>query len=406
MLKITKISTAVLIFYILFYTQVWGDMHLILYGSAAVAVLSVVIHCIHAGKMAYEKVPYGVWNNLILVIYVVGTGIFVAVDFMTTFRMSITILAFAMVCIAMCYASAEEGSFDWVLKVLVAVALLCSVYTLIFGVQFKNYGITMSAINNPHFLAAPLNLGIFSVIYLSRNKKRKISPISVALILLFSIVTIRCGSRKYLLANTLIEGIWAWTVMREGWKSGNTNRKIVSAFLLIALAGVAYYIIRNIYLGSESQQRMQNSDDLGTQYRILFYEESWNIFLDHPFFGAGMNQFKNVSTVMKGIYSHSTYAEAIADLGFVGCVLYFTPIFAVTYRTIRRVLKPNRNYGDYLLFAFCLSELFIGTAQVFFMEFHHFLAWSILFFYDRTAMDSEHRRLPNQQNIRVWKYIR
>lgn len=406
MLKITKIATVVLIFYILFYTQVWGDKHLILYGSAAVAVLSVAIHCIHAGYLSFDHVPYGIWNNLFLVIYAVGVGFFVTADFMTTFRSSITILAFAAVCIAMCYASAEEGSFEWILKVMVAVALLCSIYTLARGTQFQNYGITMSAINNPHNLAAILNLGVFSVIFLSRNKEKKVSLISVALILLFSIVTIRCGSRKYLLANTLIEGVWAWTVMRDGWKSGDSNRKIITVLLLIALAGVAYYVIRNVYLGSESQQRMRNSNDLGNQYRILFYAESWKIFLNHPIFGAGMNQFKNLSTVVKGLYSHSTYAEALADLGFVGCALYFAPILTVTYRNITRVLKADRGFEEYLLLAFCLSELFIGTAQVFFMEFHHFLAWSILFFYDRSFMDFEPKCISASQYTQAWKYIR
>ena len=406
MLKITKLSSTILIFYILFYQQVWGDNHLILYGTAGLTVISVIIYCIQTGYLVYERVPYGIWNNLILVFYAVGTGFFVAVDYMTTLRSSITLLAFAMVCIAICYASVVEKSLEWVLKVLVAVALLCSLYTLIRGTQFQNYGITMSATNNPHNLAAVLNLGIFSVIYLSRNRKVKFSLISTALILLFTIVTILCGSRKYLLANTLIEGIWAWAILWEGWKSKDTNRKIITAFMAIGIVGVAYYIIHNVYLGSGSQQRMQNSNDLGNQYRILFYTESWRIFLDHPIFGGGLNQFQFLSKVATGNYAHSTYAEAIADFGFVGCVLYFAPIAAVTHSIFRRVHNLGRRYGDCLLLAFCLAELFLGTVQIFFLEFSHFLAWSILFFYDRSAMDSEPKNLFDQQAVRTWKYIR
>ena len=406
MLKLTKLSATVLIFYIMFYTQIWGDNHLILYGFAAMAVLSVLIHCIQKGSLIFDHVPYGIWNNLVVVVYAVITGLFVAVDFMTTIKSSITLLAFTIVTIAMCYVSAEEESLEWILKILIVLALLCSLYTFIRGTEWQNYGITMSASNNPHYLAGVLNLGIFSVVYLSRNRKKKLSFISVALVLLFSIVTIRCGSRKYLIANTMIEGVWAWAIVREGWKSGENNRRVMTLFLLILLAGVAYYTIHNVYLGSSSQLRMQNSNDMGNQYRILFYKESLKIFLEHPIFGAGLNQFKYLTTVARGNFAHSTYAEAIADFGFVGCVLYFTPIFTASYRIISRALKSGNNYSAYLQLAFCISLLFIGIGQVFFMEFHLTLAWSILLFYDQQAMDSKLEKLSPKQNGRAWKYIR
>ena len=262
----------------------------------------------------------------------------------------------------------------------------------------------MSAINNPHNLAVVLNLGLFSVTFLPRQKERKFSLISVALVLLFFIVTIRCGSRKYLLASALVVGIWAWAVVIEGWKSGDSNRRTITVFLLIAFIGAAFYIIRNVYLGSDSYQRMQDKMDTGSQSRILFYEKAWEIFLKHPIFGGGLDQFKYLSGT--GSYAHSTYAEALADFGFVGCVLYFTPIIATTCRIIGRVLKPDRNYSDYLLLAFCLSQLFIGTMQIFFMEFHLFLVWSILFFYERKPMESTSENLPVQQYAQRWKYIR
>lgn len=406
MLKITKLSTTVLIFYIFFYQQVWGDNHLVLYGTAAIAVLSMIIHCAHEGFLICDRVPYGIWNNLILVVYAIVTGFFVAANYLITLQSAITFLAFTAVCIAMCYASAAEGNFEWVLKVLIALALICSVYTLAFGTEWVGYGITLSATNNPHYLAAVLNLGIFSIVYLYRNRKSKFSAFSAALIALFMVVTIECGSRKYLLASALVVGIWVWAIVREGWKAKDGSRRTITLLGLIAFAGVAYYIIQNVYLGSDTQIRMQNNNnmDMGNQERILFYEQSWEIFLDHPLFGGGLNQFKLLSGT--GMYAHSTYAEAIADFGFVGCLLYFTPIIAAVYRILGRVFDINRNYGDYILLALCLSELFIGTGQIFFMEFHHFVAWSILFFYSQPIIKSVSGNLQLQPNNHVWKYIR
>ena len=404
MLKVAKVSSIVVIFYILFYSQIWGDIHLILYGSAAVSVLSIVLHCMRTGSMNYENVPYGIWNNLILVVYAVVTGFFVSVDFSVTLRSSITLLAFSAICIVISYASAEEGSFEWVLKALVALALLCSLYTLLRGVELRGYGITMSATNNPHSLGAVLNLGIFAVAYLSQNREQKFSLFSAALIVLFMIVTILCGSRKFLLANVLLIGIWAWAVVREEWTTGDTNRRIIVVMLLMVFAGVAYTIVRNVYMSSGGRLRMQDIDDMGNQSRILFYERAWKIFLDYPLFGGGYNQFYILSGT--GSYAHSTYAEAIADLGFVGCVLYFAPFVAVTYRIFSKVLHAERNYGDYLLFAFCLSELFIGAGQIFFMEFSHFLSWSILFFYDQPAADTVPEVHPIPTYAQRCKYIR
>ena len=262
----------------------------------------------------------------------------------------------------------------------------------------------MSASNNPHSLGAVLNLGIFAVAYLSRNRERKLSLFSAALIVLFIIVTILCGSRKFLLANVLLIGIWAWAVVREEWTNGDTNRRIIVVMLLMVFAGVAYTIVRNVYMSSGSRLRMQDIDDMGNQSRILFYERAWEIFLDHPFFGGGYNQFRILSGT--GSYAHSTYAEAIADLGFIGSVMYFAPFVAVTYRIFGRVLRAERKYGDFLLFAFCVSELFIGVGQVFFMEFYHFLFWSILFFYGQPTKDFELGNLPVPQFVQTSKYIR
>ena len=393
-----------MIFYILFYLQVWGDNHLILYGSAAVVVLSMVIHCMREGTLKYDNVPYGIWNNLILAAYAVATGAFVAVDLMTTIRSAVTLMAYAVVCIAICYVSAEEKSFEWILKILVALALLCSLYTLFRGTEWAEYGITMSATNNPHNLAGVLNLGVFSMAYLCRDREKKLSFFSTVLILLFIFVTIRCGSRKYLLASTLLVGIWVWAIIKDGWKHGDANRKIAMVIVLFGFAGMAFFYFRNIFMGSDIYLRMQNNNDQGNQNRLWMYKLAWKIFLDHPLFGGGYDQFRYWSGL--GGYSHSTYAEAIADIGFVGCMLYFVPILSTSYRAFRRALNSGRSYGDYLLFAFCCSELFIGVGQIFFMEFHHFLAWTILFFYGRPVTDNKSGELPVQSYGRTCKYIR
>ena len=403
MLKVTKLSATVLIFYVLFYLQVWGDNHLILYGSAMVIILSMGIYCIQHGILRYANVPYGIWNNLILAVYAVLTGFVIAADTMSILKSTVTLFAYAIVCIAICYTATEEGSFEWFLKVLVALALLCSVYTLFFGAEWVGYGITMSKTNNPHNLAGVLNLGIFATAYLRRDKEEKFSIISGILMTLFIFVTIKCGSRKYLVANALIVAVWAWAFLKDKWRSGDTNQRIITVLLLIVVTTAGYYITQNVFMSSDSYNRMHSNMDQGNQNRVWMYEQAWKIFLDHPVFGGGFDQFKYWSGT--GGYSHSTYAEAIADIGFVGCLLYFLPIMATFYRLFRRAINTEKSYGSYVLLAFCALELFIGVGQIFFMEFHHFLAWSILFFYDQRTDLSQIDTKPKTYG-HMYKYIR
>ena len=133
LLKVTKISAVVLMFYILFYLQIWGDNHLVLYGAAILTTVSMVIYCIQEGYFELSRVPFGVWNNLIIVIYSLITGLFVAYKYDTVVSSCITLSAYSIVCIAMCYASSEEGSFEWVLKALIALAFICAMYAFIRG---------------------------------------------------------------------------------------------------------------------------------------------------------------------------------------------------------------------------------------------------------------------------------
>lgn len=380
LLKVTKVSSIVLMFYILFYLQIWGDNHLVLYGSAVLTAVSMIVFCIQEGYFELSKVPYGVWNNLIIVIYSLITGLFVAYNYNTVVSSSITLAAYSVVCIAMCYVSSEEGSFEWVLRVLILLALLCAIYAFIRGEVWEGYGKTLSRINNPHIFAGVMNLGIFSATYLIKQEKEQgKSILYAALIILFLYSTIASGSRKYFIASSCLLLIWTFASVRERWNNEDVQNTILTVGLLLFIVFVVYYIYRYMYSGSLMQQRMINSNDMGNQHRIRNYRKALEIFIEHPFFGGGYDQFRYYSGA--GGYAHSTYAEAIADFGLSGCIIYFTPIVITTHRILSNALFKKRDYHSWLLLAFCVSELFIGIGQIFFMSYHHFPAWMILYYY-------------------------
>lgn len=402
MLKITKISATALIFYILFYLQVWGDNHIILYGTAAVTVLSMAVYCFQQGYLDFSNVPFGIWNNLIMVAYSLITGFFVAYNYDAVISSCITFASFSIVCVAICYVSSEEGSFEWVLKVLIALAIVCAVYALFRGADWVGYGRTLSLTNNPHAFAAVMNLGIFSVAFLRRNKERAVSLFSALLILFFFYSIIECGSRKFLIASLCLIIIWLFASFKNQWLKSNCQQRIIWVVLSTAFLLLAIYFFRRMYSQSSLYLRMQEADDSGNQNRIRMYLKAWDILLEHPIFGGGYDQYKYFS-VSKGVggYAHSTYAEAIADFGFVGSILYFAPIVYVSYQILRKAFIFERNYGAALLAALCIAELFLGIGQIFFMEFYHFLAWMMIFYYSKEENQNEMIMYPQCKYIRA-----
>lgn len=400
MLKITKISVTIVILYIFVYVQIWDDNHLILYGAALITVASLIAHWFSQGYVDFSYVPYGIWNNLIMVAYSLLAGLFVAYSYPVLVSSCITYAAFSVICVAICYISTEEESFEWVFDLLIIIAIICAIYLLGFGANLKGYGKILSDHNNPHVLAAIMNLGIFSTAFkFSKHSIRELI-ISALLITLFLFCTVESGSRKYLIANACLVAIWALSFSIYLWKSNNPSQRLLLIIMLLVISILLVYYFRNIYGGTMIHSRMADYDDLGNVNRVLYYQKALDIFREHPLLGGGYDQFQYWSET--GSYSHSTYAETIADFGILGCSIYYTPIILTLGKSIRKALVDQRDYKSVLLLAFCLVELFIGIGQIFFMAFQHFIVWSILFYYNFTV-----KKETTDSNTKVLhKYIR
>lgn len=390
-------------FYILMYSQTWGDNHAILYGASMLVVCSMAIHWFGEGHIDLSIVPYGIWNNFIMIIYSVLTGIFVAFNYSAMLSSCITYAAFSTICVAICYVSSEEHSFEWVYNTIIVISIICVLYTMIRGTEWKGYGITLSSSNNPHFFAAVMNLGIFSVAFKCHKHEIKEFVISGAIIILFLFGVIECGSRKYLLASIFIIAIWGIKSISFILKNSDTNQKMIFFFILSAIVVMGFYYYTTSYNDSNIHSRMMNADDDGNIKRIWFYQKAIDIVSKRPLFGGGYDQFRYWSG--SGAYSHSTYAEAIADFGVVGTIIYFLPIILFLCRSIKKAIIGRKMYNDWLMLSLCISELFVGVGQIFFMEFYHFIAWTILFCYEREYANDNHNESPLVMK-NTCKYIR
>ena len=405
LLKVTKLSASILIIYILFYLQIWGDNHLVLYGSAVIMIFSMLVHCFQVGYLDMSNIPYGIWNNLIIVIYALLTGILIVNDYNTVIGSSVTFASYSLVCIAICYVSSVEKSLDWLLILLIGVASICSLYALVHGYIWEGYGRTLSKTNNPHTYAAVMYLGIFSTVFIQQKSKIKRLIICTVLVSIFFYSIIECGSRKYLLVSTCFIILWICTTLKTRWIEGDTRERIHVLIIGVAVIVIGVYLYREIYMHSSISIRMMNDNDLGDKNRIKNYKKAWEIFLNHPLFGCGYDQFQYLSGT--NVHSHSTYAEALADFGIIGCFLYFSPFIYTIRKLYSRVFITDKDVLSLLVLALCIAELFLGAGQIFFMDFYHFLAWTIVFYYAAdTSLIKQSITIKNTTNKRTYKYIR
>lgn len=153
---------------------------------------------------------------------------------------------------------------------------------------------------------------------------------------------------------------------------------------------------------AERMSHMNNEDS--NSFRIFLYQEGFNLFKAHPFFGVGIDQFKHFESV--GAYAHSTYAEMIADFGFVGSIIYCIPIIGVFIDTIIMLNMFEFEYTRILSFGIVCSELFLGVGQIFFFEPVHFVIWSIIYYLTFTDWNSGSLKNTKLKFKGRYKYVK
>jgi O-antigen ligase len=155
---------------------------------------------------------------------------------------------------------------------------------------------------------------------------------------------------------------WIVVDLRTTWKTYKSYTKIaVLALFAVALYLVARYGIP-IFQSSTTYFRLTDEyarrSDLG---RIDLYSEAWKYFLQNPIFGLGFNQFRLYNS--KGMYSHSTYMEILANTGMVGAVLFFAPhIWCLKWLTIiaNNADTYNKKRTALLLLVYMISSLILA----------------------------------------------
>lgn len=378
MLKLGKVCFSILIIYILWFKEAFGNYPVILYGTFVAGVACTITGLIYHRKIEISGIP-GMY--IAFGVYSLISGLLVAKNSAWFTSSMMTYFAFAIACFCIHYILRVTDSFSWILGCIKISATLCAIYTLIAGVDYQTEVIvrTMSAENNPHTLGFVMILGIYAVVSDKEKMKRRFW-INLVFIMLYLLIILICGSRKSLIAAGILVILWMINMLKT--EHGLTYKKIsnYAGILVVVIVG-AYYVV-NYYMTSASFERLlllKNSDG-AAHTRWELYLDAFEFWKTSPIIGIGFGQFQILSR--SGVYTHSSYAEILSCTGIVGFLIFFIPLIRMTKRMIKetRIQKrENNQYEITICLAMMLVEWLLGVGQIYIYDFSHMLILTYLY---------------------------
>lgn len=190
--------------------------------------------------------------------------------------------------------------------------------------------------------------------YLYRRRK-----LSGFIFILLSTLTLLTGSRSALVVLFIVVTIFLFL-----WLRGPIVRRLFYIFLIsILILPILNYLIfevpllyNTIGIRIESMidiisGRNSSIQEQSTQTRTFFILYGTEMFIQRPFFGWGIESFRQKIGDMTGFYtySHNNYIELLFSLGIVGFSLYYSIYIYIIKRIIillKGVSLKNKKYFD------------------------------------------------------------
>lgn len=373
--QMCKLFVGVFLLYNTWYSQVWGPNQTILYLSVGMSAVFMLLDAVFVMKrLNIGKINPIVKMYVIFGVYVVLTGIFVAVDKGGFLSSVFTYISFVLVAFEVWYISFRTNSCKWVLDCLYVLALICATTTIFYGQDYTTEVVvtTMSEFNNPNTLGVLMYVGIFTVV-LQKEALEKYFILRYLSVFSFLYVILLTGSRKAFFAGIGLFLLWIVGYLGEK-KNGKLTRK--SAFIIIMIFTsivIALNYMLNIYTGTAGFERLLLLfKEGGTSARVSLMKDAVQYWKQSPIFGIGLDQFKVLNP--NEDYSHSTYAEVLSCTGIIGCLIFFIPLLKLLIVSIKKVLRKRENSYKMRICLLMLGvELFIGIGQIFIYSVIHMI---------------------------------
>jgi len=378
-LKTSKLFYALLVFYYAWFQVVFFQIPNMLFVLGAGMIGFILLDAL----MTRTNITKSLTSELILWFLFAFTslafGLMVAVSLENLLSTIIDFFEFLFLMFVIVYISNKDRSINFFVDVFIALAITCAITTIFWGVDYDHGRITMGLSNNPNTLGITMALGICCVLFKLNLKNLGYSIAAFSAILLLIYVCLLTGSRKSFLSILLIIIYWFAFVVYKDIKAVRFGEKVkgLLAIMLVLVAG--YYILLPYFSDSVLLSRLTVLFESGSEVRESMYSEAFDLFKQSPLVGVGFNNYRALSVFQT--YSHSTYAEALACTGIIGCILYFTPYIMLLFRYWKMVTSNSDalfiKQARVMLGMFCVL-LFLGVGVIHFYRITSTIAFGML----------------------------
>ncbi|KIA96297.1 O-antigen ligase [Flavobacterium sp. KMS] len=246
------------------------------------------------------------------------------------------------------------------LKVMI-ITLYASSSIFMFTSNFVNGRFHNNMMNMNEIVIIILALVATILLYALNNRMSLFKVIS--LLIIPTVYIVLSGSRMAFGA-FLILGLGYWTIKQE-------KMDFTFIFKMIVLGIVCYslfqYIAENTTLG---ERLMNTTEDLsgmseakivkGTIFekfgdRGIYYIKGWSIFLDNPYFGIGLLNYRKTNSYV----CHVEYMINLAELGIIGFTFYFLLLKSM-FSKIYTKIRLNKDLQSKFLMCILFSIIFCG----------------------------------------------
>lgn len=337
--KLSKVLFVIYLFYEGLFSKIILDIPSLNYIMMIGIISLYVLHKI-ATKNLIVTIPRSLFVLFIFALFALVSGGFVGYDKSIMFNSLFLYILRLTLMLYIINASIEEEDNKFFIYTWLIYSVVHMSFLLLWG--YDHYGrLILVEGSNANSDALVLVVGIFTALILINTNKLYQLLLSLSFVGISMYTIILTGSRKSIIAATLMVLLWFVFVFKDYWKSFNIRKKLLTFMLLGASLYLAIVKFLPVFRESNIYSRLIEkgvsiSDDVA---RSGMYNEALNIFYNNPILGVGFNQFRFYSAY-EG-YSHSTYAEVLSTTGLIGTLIYFTAYLIIIVNLLNLLLKTK-----------------------------------------------------------------
>lgn len=266
-------------------------------------------------------------------------------------------------------------NFKILLRVLlISYVILCTFgYSVVYSIDIQDRS---DAILGNEFALSSLAMVFIATFSNIEGLLKKRWLIFICMLAIACILTI--ATRKAFAGVLII--LVTWVIANN--KQISPKKLLITIPIFLFIYSAVTYILGNTKIGErfndiqDSAELFNTSDIAWLNFlgdRAYFYIEGWNLFLENPIYGIGINNFMIVDSYDLPI--HSEYIVQLCECGIIGFILFV--MFYASLMTYNKSMRLNTQYKIMFL-GFMLSVIFINFTSWTYQFANYFFCFGII----------------------------